>query len=251
MSMEKETELFFANILKNDLSILEFVAADYTFMNQRLAEHYGIKDVKGHEFRRVNLADTNRRGVITHGSVLTVSSYTTRTSPVLRGKWVLENILNAPPPPPPPNVPALEEAKTEEGASLREQMEAHRANATCASCHARMDPIGFGLENFNAIGAWRTKDGEFDIDPAGQLPDGREFSGPNDLIELILGDKDDFARGLTEKMLTYALGRGMERYDRRTVREIAQKVAEQDYRFSSLVLEIVNSLPFQMRGGNS
>ena len=251
MSMEKETELFFANILKNDLSILEFVAADYTFMNQRLAEHYGIKDVKGHEFRRVNLADTNRRGVITHGSVLTVSSYTTRTSPVLRGKWVLENILNAPPPPPPPNVPALEEAKTEEGASLREQMEAHRANATCASCHARMDPIGFGLENFNAIGAWRTKDGEFDIDPAGQLPDGREFSGPNDLIELILGDKDDFGRGLTEKMLTYALGRGMERYDRRTVREIAQKVAEQDYRFSSLVLEIVNSLPFQMRGGNS
>jgi hypothetical protein len=145
----------------------------------------------------------------------------------------------------------LEEAKTEKGASLREQMEAHRANATCASCHARMDPIGFGLENFNAIGAWRAKDGEFDIDPAGQLPDGREFSSPNDLIELILADKDDFTRGLTEKMLTYALGRGMERYDRRTVREIASRVAEHDYRFSNLVLEIVNSLPFQMRGGNS
>jgi hypothetical protein len=148
-------------------------------------------------------------------------------------------------------VPALEEAKTEKGASLRKQMEAHRENATCASCHARMDPIGFGLENFNAIGAWRAKDGEFDIDPAGQLPDGREFSGPTDLVELILADKDDFTRGITEKMLTYALGRGMERYDRRTVRDIATKVAEHDYRFSNLVLEIVNSLPFQMRGGNS
>lgn len=251
MSMEKETELLFAHILDNDLSILEFIDADYSFLNQRLAELYGIDGVDGPEFRKVDLTETQRRGVLTHASVLTVSSYTTRTSPVLRGKWVLENILNAPPPPPPPNVPALEDAKTEKGASLREQMAAHRANATCASCHARMDPIGFGLENFNAIGAWRDKDGEFDIDPAGELPDGRTFSGSKDLIQLILADKDDFAEGLTEKMLTYALGRGMERYDRRSIREIAREVAEKDYHFSSLVIGIVNSLPFQMRGGNS
>jgi hypothetical protein len=181
--------------------------------------------------------------------VLTVSSYANRTSPVLRGKWVLENILNAPPPPPPPGVPVLDEQQAGVSASLREQLEQHRSNATCASCHARMDPIGFGLENFDAIGKWRTKQGEFEIDAAGELPDGRTFDGPRDLVNLISEDRGDFTRAITEKMLIYALGRGLERYDRRTVREIAAAVAAQEYKFSSLVLEIVRSAPFQMRQG--
>jgi len=251
MSMARETELLFEHIMRKDRGILDFIAADYTFLNQRLAEHYGIEGVVGHEFRRVELSATPRRGVISHGGVLTVSSYATRTSPVLRGKWLLENILNAPPPAAPPNVPSLEEAGTAAGATLREQMDKHRENPTCASCHARMDPLGFGLENFNAVGLWRTHDGEAPIDASGVLPDGRTFEGPEALIELLLADKDDFTRGLADRMLTYALGRGLERYDKRSIREIARGVAAADYRFSSLVMEIVNSLPFQMRGGGS
>ncbi|MFN3652371.1 MAG: DUF1592 domain-containing protein [Armatimonadota bacterium] len=246
LSARRETELFLEELVRKDGSILELLDADYTFLNERLARFYGIDGVRGPQFRRVELADSPRGGVLTHASVLTVSSYSTRTSPVLRGRWILENILNAPPPPPPPGVPALDEAKLGEEASLREQLEVHRTNPTCASCHSRMDPLGFALENFNAIGAWREKDGKFPVDSSGKLPDGREFQGAAELKKVLMEDRDAFARGLSEKLLTYALGRGLERYDQRTVRAIAARLPERDYRFSALVLEIARSLPFQM-----
>jgi hypothetical protein len=245
MSMQKETELFFDNIIKEDRPITEFLDAKYTFLNQRLAEFYGIKGVSGPEFRKVNLTGTHRAGVVTQGSVLTVSSYSNRTSVVLRGKYILENILNAPVPPPPPNVPALDETATGEKRSMRAQMEEHRKNPVCASCHSRMDPLGFGLENFDAVGAWRNEDGKFPIDNSGTLPDGRTFSGPEGLTQLLAAEKDAFAHGVADKMLTYALGRGLERFDRPVVKQIAKAVAQKDYRFSALVLQIVNSLPFQ------
>jgi cytochrome c553 len=249
MSMRKETELFFENIVRQDLSILDFIDGNYTFLNERLAELYKIPDIKGPDFRKVDLTGSKRGGVLTQASVLTVSSYATRTSPVLRGRWILENFLNAPPPPPPPDVPNLDEGKIGTAASLREQLEQHRKNTTCASCHARMDPLGFGLENFDAIGAWRTQDGKFPIDASGTLPDGRTFAGPQELKVILRADRAAFAEGLTEKLLTYALGRGLERYDKPTVKKIAGRLAAKDYRFSSLVLEIVRSLPFQMRRG--
>jgi hypothetical protein len=245
MSMQKETELLFRNIIRADRPITEFLDADYTYLNQRLAEFYGIKGVTGPEFRKVDLSGSNRGGVITHGSVLTVSSYSNRTSVVLRGKYILENILNAPVPPPPPNVPALDESAAASKRSMRAQMEEHRKNPVCASCHSRMDPLGFGLENFDAVGAWRTKDGEFPIDTTGTLPDGRSFSGPSGLKDLLVAEKDAFTEGMVDKMLTYALGRGLERFDRPVVKQIAKKVAARNYRFSALVLELTNSLPFQ------
>jgi len=205
--------------------------------------------ISGPEFRRVDVSGTERGGgILSHASVLTVSSYSTRTSPVLRGKWVLENLLNAPPPAPPPGVPPLDEAKAGQSATLRKQMEEHRRNPVCASCHSRMDPLGFGLENFNAIGAWRTEDGKFPVDASGELPDGRSFRTPGELKTLLKQDRDVFARALTEKLLTYALGRGLERYDRPTVTTITAQLPSHEYRFSALVLGIVNSLPFQMRG---
>jgi mono/diheme cytochrome c family protein len=248
MSMRLETELFFDHIAREDASILDFIDGNYTFLNERLAKFYQIPGVKGPEFRRVTLpADMPRGGVLTQASVLTVSSYSTRTSPVLRGKWILDNILNAPPPPAPPGVPNLDEEKVGSSASLRQQLEEHRRNPTCASCHARMDPLGFGLENFDAIGAWREKDGNFPVDAAGTLPNGRSFKGPRDLLAIIKSDREAFTQGLTEKLLTYALGRGLERYDKPTVKKIAKNVAARDHRFSGLVLEIVGSLPFQMR----
>jgi len=191
-----------------------------------------------------------RGGVLGQASVLTVSSYATRTSPVLRGKWILENILNAPPPPPPPNVPSLDNNAVGTTASLRQQMEKHRENAICASCHSRMDPLGFGLENFDAIGAWRTQDGKFPIDATGSLPDGRTFEGPQGLKKILNDSREAFAQCLTEKLLTYALGRGLERYDRPTVNTIVTRLNGSDARFTGLVLEIVNSLPFQMRGSS-
>ena len=251
MSMRRETELFFENIVRQDRSIIDFIDADYTFLNERLANFYKIPGVKGPEFRKIPLApETQRGGILTQASVLTVSSYATRTSPVLRGKWILENILNAPPPPPPPDVPNLDEAKVGSSASLRQQLEEHRKNTVCASCHARMDPLGFGLENFDAVGAWRTQDGKFPIDASGTLPDGRQFRGPQELKAILKADRDAFAHGITEKLLTYALGRGLERYDRPTMKKIAGRVAADNYRFSGLVLEIVQSLPFQMRRGD-
>jgi len=246
-SMRRETEMFFENLVRQDLSILDFVDGNYTFLNERLAQLYKIPGVTGPDFRKVDLTGSERSGVLTQASVLTVSSYATRTSPVLRGKWILENFLNAPPPPPPPDVPNLDETKIGQSASLREQLEEHRKNTTCASCHARMDPLGFGLENFDAIGAWRTQDGKFPIDPSGTLPDGRSFKGPQELKAILRADRDAFAAGLTEKLLTYALGRGLERYDRPTVKKITNQLAAENYRFSSLVLEIVKSLPFQMQ----
>ena len=244
--MRQETDLFFANLIKNDLSILDMIDGKYTFVNEKLAKFYDIPNVQGADFRRVDLTGTPRGGLLTQASILTVSSYVNRTSPVLRGKWILENFLNEPVPPPPPNVPTLDEAKIGAAASLREQMEQHRTNPVCSSCHAKMDPVGFGFENFNAIGQYRKTDGNFPIDSSGTLPDGRSFKGPEDLKSLLAKDADKFAECVTDKMLTYALGRGLERYDRRTVKAIASKVAANDYRFSSLVLEIVNSLPFQM-----
>jgi hypothetical protein len=247
MSMKKETELFFEHILHEDRPILDFIDANYTFLNQRLGEFYGIGGVKGHEFRKVDLTGTGRGGVLTHASVLTVSSYPNRTSPVLRGKWILENILNAPPPPPPPNVPSLDENAVGKAASLREQLEKHRANATCASCHARMDPLGFAFECFDAIGKGREKDGTFAIETSGTLPDGRSFKDHAELRALLKADASAFTECLTAKMLTYALGRGLERPDKAAVKEIANRVSREGYRFSSLVLGIVQSAPFQMQ----
>ena len=184
---------------------------------------------------------------MTQGSVLAVSSYATRTSPVLRGKWVLDNLLNAPPPEPPADVPNLDETTIGTSASMREQLEQHRKDPTCASCHRRMDPLGFGLENFDAVGAWRTADGKFPIDATGVLPDGRTFNGPDELRTILSSEREAFSRAITSKLLTYALGRGLERYDAKTVKLIASRLPQHDYRFSGLVLEIVNSLPFTSR----
>ncbi len=247
-SMRRETELFFASIIRDDRSIFDFLNAPYTFVNERLARHYGIEGVTGPEFRRVE-APAMRGGVLTQASVLTVSSYATRTSPVLRGKWILENLLGAPPPDPPPGVPNLSEAKAGVTASVRQQLEAHRTNPTCAACHRRMDPLGFGLENYDGIGAWRTTDAGSPIDATGELPDGRTFDGPVALRSILERERDAFARALTVKLLTYALGRGLTPADRQTVRTIARALPAHDYRFSGLVLEIVRSAPFQLRRG--
>jgi hypothetical protein len=249
VSMRRETELFLDNVIREDRSILDFIEARYSFLNERLARHYGIAGVSGPEFRRVDLTGTPRGGVLTQGSVLTVSSYATRTSPVLRGKWVLDNLLNAPPPPPPADVPNLDEGTIGTAASMRKQLEEHRKDAICASCHRRMDPLGFGLENFDAVGAWRTMDGKFPIDATGRLPDGQEFNGPDELRAILVGQRETFARALTSKLLTYALGRGLERYDTPTVKQIAGRLPARNYKFSALVLEIVNSLPFQQQRG--
>ena len=247
MAMRKETELFLASVMREDRSVIDLLDAPYTYVNERLATHYGIPGVKGPEFRRVDTAGTPRGGVLTQGSVLTVSSYATRTSPVLRGKWILENVLNAPPPDPPPGTPRIPEDKVGAEAPLRQQLEAHRANATCAACHKRMDPLGFSLENFDAIGRFREQDGKWAVDASGVLPDGRSFVGAAGLRTLLRQDQNAFAACVTEKMLTYALGRGLERYDRRTVRAIVASLRQSDYRFSALVLAIVKSLPFQER----
>jgi len=247
LSMRRETELFFGGIVREDRSILDLIEAEDTYLNERLARHYGIPGVKGPELRRVRLSGTKRGGVLTQASVLTVSSYATRTSPVLRGKWILENILNAPPPDPPAGVPRLDEATVGAEAPLRQQLEAHRTQPSCAACHQKMDPLGFSLENFDAVGSWRDKDGQWEIDASAALPDGREFEGPDGLRAVLLEDRSAFVECVTEKLLTYALGRGLERYDRRSVRAIVQRLEESDYRFSALVLEIVHSLPFRRR----
>jgi hypothetical protein len=246
-SMRRETQLFVSHVIREDRSILDFIDGKYTFVNERLARHYGIPGVSGPEFRRVDLTGTPRGGVLTHGSVLAVSSYATRTSPVLRGKWILDNLLDAPPPEPPPDVPNLDETAIGTSASMREQLQAHRKNPTCASCHRRMDPLGFGLENFDAVGAWRTMDGNFPVDASGALPDGRQFEGPQELLAILREDRDAFARCLTTKLLTYGLGRGLEPYDRRALKKITSRLPAHEYRFSGLVLEIVKSLPFMSR----
>jgi len=243
-----ETSLFVDSIFREDRSLLDLLSADYTFVNQRLAEHYGIPRVYGSQFRRVTITDANRRGLLGQGSVLTVTSYPNRTSVVQRGKWILENLLGTPPPPPPPDVPELKAAPHGKVLSMREQMEVHRANPTCAACHGRMDPIGFALENYDAVGRWRAEDAGAPIDASGKLPDGTAFEGPAGLNQLLLTKyRDDFVRTATEKLLTYALGRGVEYYDLPTIRSITSEAARDNYRISSLILAIIKSTPFQMR----
>ncbi len=293
ISMKRETELFFETMLREDRTGLEFLSADWTFVNERLARHYGIawRDSKSTDahvahasrwksgdfppahfpafslspavpaaplplgddptWQRVSLRSTPRRGLLTQGAILTLTSNPTRTSPVKRGKWVLENLLNVPPPPPLPDVPPLKEGKELKG-TLRQRMEQHRADPICASCHDRMDPIGFGLENFDGIGAWRTVDGEALIDPAGELGAGQKFSGPQELVVILAKQKQEqFVRCLVEKLLTYALGRGLEYYDKCAIDEICRRLPKRGYKFSALVLEIAKSVPFQMRRGDS
>jgi hypothetical protein len=248
-AFQQETELFFESMLREDRSVLNLLDADYTFLNQRLARHYRIPNVYGSHFRRVTLTDQERRGLLGQGSLLTVTSYPNRTSPVLRGKWLLENILGTPPPPPPPNVPALKDrGEKGEALSVRQRMEQHRANPACASCHARMDPLGFALENFDGIGRWRTtSEANTPIDASGILPDGTRFQGPVGLREVILSQPERFVTTVTERLLTYALGRGVEYYDAPAIRRIRREAASEDYRWSSLILGIVKSTPFQMR----
>jgi mono/diheme cytochrome c family protein len=250
-AMKMETNLFFEHMLRENRPLSDFLNARYTFLNERLAKHYGIDGVTGGDFRRVDLATEQRGGVLSHASVLTVSSYPTRTSPVIRGKYILQNVLGAPPPAPPPDVPTLNEEAVGTSASLRKQMEQHRSNATCASCHNRMDTLGFGLENYDGIGRWRTQDGKFPIDVSGAFPNGKSFDTPAKMRDLLTDDLPDFARCLTEKMMTYALGRGLEKYDRRTIESINKKLATENYPFQSMVFEIVRSLPFQSRRGEA
>ncbi len=248
-AFRQETELFVESTLREDRSVLRLLDADYTFLNERLARHYGIPDVYGSHFRRVTLgpAFEARRGLTGQGSLLTVTSYANRTSVVLRGKWVLENILGAPPPPPPPNVPDLEKSGTVGKVPLRQLMEQHRANAACAACHARMDPLGFALENFDAIGQWRAADAGTPIDASAVLPDGTKFDGPAGLRKVLLSQPEQFAATVAERLLTYALGRGLEHYDAPAIRTIVRDAARDDYRWSSLILAAVNSMPFQIR----
>jgi hypothetical protein len=241
-----ETELFFASVVRENRSVLDLINADYTFVNARLARHYGIANVYGSNFRRVTLTDDARRGLLGHGSVLTVTSYPNRTSPVLRGKYILENILGTPPPAPPANVPALSDNEAgQEPKSLRERLEMHRRTPACASCHRVMDPLGFALENFDGIGAWRVKEPGGAIDPAGQLADGSAVDGPVALRAAIMRHPDQFVRTLTAKLMTYGLGRGLEYYDMPVVRAITREAAGKNYRFSAVVAGIVSSRPFR------
>ncbi len=247
-AMLKESSLFFAAIMNEDRSILDFLDADFTFVNERLARHYGIPGIKGEKFQRVSPTGDQRGGILTQASILTVTSNPTRTSPVKRGKWILENILGTPPPPPPPEVPELKEGQELTG-TLRQRMVQHRANPNCAVCHERMDPLGFGFENYDAVGTWRTQDGKFPIDPSGTLPDGRSFKGPKELKAILKSKEEEFRRCFAEKMLTYALGRGLEYFDKAAVEQITRNLAKNQNRFSALVIEIVKSDPFQKRRG--
>ena len=248
-AMRRETELFVEAIIREDRSVLDLIDGPFTFLNGPLAHHYGITGIAGEEFRRVALAGTQRGGLLTQASMLTVSSYPTRTSPVLRGKWVLDNLLGAPPPDPPEGVPALDEAAVGASGSLRTQLERHRADPTCAVCHDQIDPLGFGLERYDAAGAWRTHDGEFPIDDSGTLPDGTTFRGARELKAILRAQSEAFTRNLAAKLLTYALGRGLETGDAAAVETIRAQAADAGHRFSSLVLGVVRSEPFRMRRG--
>jgi hypothetical protein len=244
----REMDMFFESVIREDRNVLDLLTADYTFVNERLARHYGVPGIYGSQFRRITLKDDARRGLLGKGSLLAVTSHATRTSPVNRGKWVLENILGTPPAPPPPNVPALKEP--EPGAAtktMREQMVAHRANPTCASCHKVMDPIGFAMENFDAVGAWRSHDGGSPIDASGELADGSKVDGVVALRQALVSHPDVFVGALTEKLLTYALGRGLDYPDMPAVRSIVATASRDRYVFSSIVSGIVTSTPFQMR----
>ncbi|GAB4464352.1 MAG: DUF1592 domain-containing protein [Armatimonadaceae bacterium] len=249
-AMRTETEMFFDYVVKQDRPILEFLDSDYTFLNETLAKHYGNDSIKGDQFVKVALKGNQRGGLVTQASILTLTSNPTRTSPVKRGKWVMENILGTPPPPAPPNVPELPDDKADKGpltGTLRQRLEQHRANPACASCHRAMDGIGFGLENFDAIGAWRMMDGEAKVDSSATMPDGKSFSGPSGLQNYLLGQKGQFTKALTEKLLTFALGRGIEPYDRCNIDDMAKFVANNNYKFSSVVEAVVISEPFRFR----
>ncbi|MBC8140416.1 MAG: DUF1592 domain-containing protein [Armatimonadetes bacterium] len=249
-AMREETRRYFSAVVREDRSVLEFLDSDWTYLNGRLAKHYGVTNVTGDKFVRVKLSGGRRGGVLTQASVLTITSNPTRTSPVKRGKWVLDNLLNTPPPPPPPGVGELpDDAKGKEAltGTLRERLEKHRADPSCASCHSRMDPIGFGLENFDAIGAWRERDGTAAIDATGTLPDGKSFDGSGQLRKVLAGKKLLFTKAMTEKLLTYAIGRGVESTDRCNVGDMADTVAAKQYRFSAVVEQIVLSEPFRKR----
>jgi hypothetical protein len=249
-AFKQEVSLFVESIVREDRSVVDLLSADYTFLNERLALHYGIPNVRGDRFRRVTLEDSNRWGLLGKGGVLMVTSYPNRTAPVLRGAWILENISGTPPSPPPPDVEGFKENKEGEKAkTVREIMEQHRAKPSCNACHGVMDPLGFALENFDAIGAWRAKDAdaETSIDASGKLVDGTAVSGPNDLRLALLKRPDQFAQTVTEKLMTYALGRSIEYYDMPTVRKIVRDAAQDNYRFSSIVIGIAKSAPFQMR----
>jgi hypothetical protein len=248
-AMRQETKLFFDYILRENRPMSEFLDARYSFLNERLAKHYGIEGVKGPEFRKVDLTTDQRGGILSHASVLTVSSYPTRTSVVIRGKYILNNILGSPPPPAPPDVPQLDESSVGATASLRQQMEKHRANAMCASCHNKMDGLGFGLENYDGIGKWRTLDGKFPVDAKGTLPNGTTFGTPAEMRSLMKQQLPQFARAVVEKMLTYSLGRGVGPADRRVVDGITSKLEAGGYPFQTMIYEIVRSLPFQARRG--
>jgi hypothetical protein len=247
-AFKRETELLFESVMREDRNVLDLLRADYTFVNERLAQHYGIPNVRGSRFRRIQVTDEARKGLLGQGSILALTSHAERTSPVVRGKWVLENLLGTPPPPPPPDVPALKEP--EEGQkprTMREQMAEHRANPVCASCHKVMDPIGFALENFDAVGAWRDREPGGPIDASGELADGSKIDGVVALRRAVLSRPEVFVGTMTEKMLTYALGRGLSYADMPVVRAIVRDAARQDYHFSSLVMGVINSMPFQMR----
>jgi hypothetical protein len=254
-AMARETELFFDSQVRADRSVSELLSANYTFLNEQLARHYDVPNVYGDQFRRVTLTDPRRFGLLGQGSILTVSSYNNRTSPVIRGKWLLENFLGTPPPPPPPNVPALKE--NGEGAAkpttVRARLEQHRKNAPCSGCHRLMDPLGFALENFDALGRWRAVDAESKevIDASGAFADGRPFTGPVEFREGLLQRRVEFIETVVEKLLTYGLGRGTEAYDRPAIRQILREAGPQDYRWSSIILGIVKSKPFQMRVASS
>ena len=247
--LRRETELLFASILREGRSAVDLLKADYTFVNERLARHYGMPGVYGTQFRRVPVHDEARRGLLGHASVLTLTSYPTRTSPVIRGKWILERLLNAPPPAPPANVPLLPEKNGKgERLPMRRAMEAHRENPACSGCHAQMDPLGFALENFDAIGRWRTRTEAFEaIDASGALPSGATFEGVGGLRKVLLSQSDRFVATLTERLLTYGVGRGLEYYDMPAVRQIVRDAAREDYTLSSLVSGVIKSAPFQMR----
>jgi len=243
-----EAELFLDAQLKEDRSIVDLLTSDQTFLNEQLARHYDIPGVYGSHFRRVTLTDENRFGLLGKAAILSLTSYSTRTAPTIRGKWLLENILSAPPPPPPPNVPALAESnKDGKPRPVREMLELHRKNPVCASCHARMDPLGLSLENFDAIGQWRTVDAGTPINASGVLLDGTKVDGPAALRRALVAQKEQFVRTVAAKLLTYAIGRGLEYYDAPAIRAMVRASAADDYRWSSMMLALVKSAPFQMR----
>jgi hypothetical protein len=247
-TFEEETRLFVRSVIHDNRSVLDLIGADYTYLNERLARIYGIGGVIGPGFRRVSVAQNPERGgLLGQGSVLLLTSHTTKTSPVLRGRWILDNLLNSPPPPPPPGVPPLDETGKGGKLTTRQQVERHRSNAVCASCHSRMDPLGFALENFDVIGRWRTRDEGGEIDASGTLPDGKVFAGPQGLKDLLLSRPDAFVRATLSRLMTYALGRELDFLDQPAIRQIMRETEAKGYRFADLIGGVVRSVPFQMR----